>query len=163
MGDVKKVWDEAVGVVEDVVDIVEEDPLNLFLPYAVTKATIDLTVDLITPEIPNLPGMPGSSMPGGTSSPTYRSDNIGNTISEGIWVARCYGRCKIGGNKLRFSDPDDASLKMIVAHCIGPVQGIVILYVNDVPFSAGGTWSHSVTEYTGTRTQTPDARFSAAK
>jgi len=93
------------------------------------------------------------------TSPTYSSDRVGNTISEGVFVARCYGKCKIGGNKIRFNDPDDSDLRIIVSHCQGTVNGITEWQINDVEWSEL-TGSHTKTEYTGTRTQTADARFS---
>lgn len=102
-------------------------------------------------KIPEVPGIPGSQ--------TYNAaDRIGNTIREGIFAARCYGRCKIGGNKLRFNDPDADDLRIIVAHCAGSVEGVVETQINDVEWSElSGT--HTKTEYTGTRIQTPDSRF----
>jgi len=102
--------------------------------------------DLYTPEMPN--------------SPTYASNQIGNTITEGLPVARCYGRCKIGGNKIRFNDKDDTDLRIIVAHCQGPVEGSSEWYVNDIAWG-DLTGSHTKTEYTGTRTQTVDGRFTS--
>ena len=95
-------------------------------------------------------------------SPTYSSDSIGNTVSEGVFISRCYGKCRIGGNKLRFNDPDATDLRMIVSHCIGPVSGIVTWYINDIEWSEL-TGAHTKTEYTGTRAQTIDGRFSDAE
>ena len=46
-----------------------------------------------------------SMMPDQSTSPTYASDQIRNLTAEGVPVSRCYGKCKIGGNKIRFS-PD---------------------------------------------------------
>ncbi len=99
-------------------------------------------------------------MPDFSNSPTYASDRIGNTISEGTFVARCYGKCKIGGNKIRFNAADDTDLRIIVGHCIGLVEGITRWEVNDIEWSEL-TGTHTKTEYTGTRAQTVDARFSS--
>ena len=89
----------------------------------------------------------------------YQSEN---TMAEGVFVARCYGKCKIGGNKLRFNDPLDTDLRVIVGHCLGEVEGIDTnkVYINDVLW-ADLTGTQLRDEYTGTRTQTADARFSS--
>jgi hypothetical protein len=94
-----------------------------------------------------------------SASPTYSSDSIGDTITEGIPVARCYGQCKIGANKIRFNAADDSDLRVIFAHCQGEVQGIQRWEVNDVEWSQL-TGAHTKTEYQGTRTQAADGRFS---
>ena len=101
-----------------------------------------------------------SMMPSMASSPTYASDSIQNTVSEGVYVARCYGRCRIGGNKLRYGPKNGGDKRIIVGHCVGPVSGVQTYYVNDIPW-AELTGGSSKTEYTGTRTQSPDARFTA--
>ena len=98
-------------------------------------------------------------MPDMSNSPTYSSNQIGNTITEGIFEARCYGQCKIGGNKVRFNAADDTDLRVIVAHCIGPVEGISEWYVNDIAWG-DLTGAHTKAEYKGTWAQTADARFS---
>ena len=116
--------------------------------YAVEEVVLPFIADLFTPEIPEFP-----------ESPTYGSDRIGNTISEGIFVSRCYGTCKLGGNKIRFNDPDATDLRIIVAHCLGEIEGVSTWYVNDLEWSTL-TGAHTKTAYTGTRTQTADARFS---
>jgi len=94
-------------------------------------------------------------------SPTYAHPNqIGNTISEDVPIARCYGRCKIGGNKIRFNEPDASDLRVIFAHCLGEVNGITEWKVNNIAW-ADLTGSHTKTEYKGTRTQTADGRFTS--
>ncbi|MHA1289573.1 MAG: hypothetical protein ACTSPB_19475, partial [Candidatus Thorarchaeota archaeon] len=94
-------------------------------------------------------------------SPTYAHPNqIGNTISEDVPVARCYGRCKIGGNKIRFNEPDATDLRVIFAHCLGEVNGITEWKINNIAW-ADLTGSHTKTEYKGTRTQTADGRFTS--
>lgn len=112
-------------------------------------AVSSLLSNLFTPDIPEP-----------DASPTYNglNDRIGNTITEGIPIARCYGVCKIGGNKIRFNDKDDADLRVIVAHCLGEVEGILTWYINDLEWSTL-TGIHTKTEYKGTRTQTADGRF----
>nr|MBC8360946.1 hypothetical protein [Candidatus Desulfatibia profunda] len=121
--------------------------------YGVTTYVAKETIlEDILFKMPDMPDMP--------DSPTYGTDRIGNTISEGYPVSRCYGKCKIGGNKLRFNDAADTDLRIIVAHCRGPVSGILSWQVNDIDW-ASLTGSHTKTEYTGTRAQTADARFSS--
>jgi len=94
-------------------------------------------------------------------SPTYAHPNqIGNTISEDVPIARCYGRCKIGGNKIRFNEPDATDLRVIFAHCLGEVNGITEWKVNNIAWD-DLTGSHTKTEYKGTRTQTADGRFTS--
>lgn len=114
-----------------------------FADYSVT----DIMVDLLMPDIPEMGG-----------SPTYASDRIGNTISEGIPCSRCYGKPKIGGNKIRFNDKDASDLRIIVAHCQGEINNITRYEVNDIEWSEL-TGSHTKTLYKGNRTQTPDGRF----
>ena len=132
------VADTVVGFVEDIwefqVDLLEE--------------VIDfITLDWLLPDIP---------VP---NSPTYNgSDRVANTISEGVFIARGYGRCKIGGNKIRFNAADASDLRIILAHCMGPVQGAVSYQVNDIDWG-DLSGSQSKTEYTGTETQTADGRF----
>ena len=100
------------------------------------------------------------SLPELGSSPTYRGDSIVNTCSEDITVARLYGKTKIGGNKLRYNDPDASDFRLILGHCSGPVEGVVSYEVNGIAWG-DLTGSHTKTEYTGTRTQNPDNRFIA--
>jgi len=70
-------------------------------------------------------------------SPTYAHPNqIGNTISEDVPIARCYGRCKIGGNKIRFNEPDASDLRVIFAHCLGEVNGITEWKVNNIAWAS---------------------------
>lgn len=152
------VVDDVVGFVEDTVDYFTEDPLRLFLPYAITEATMNLAADLVMPEFPT----PAAAASQTAASPTYKSDNIGNTISEGGPIARVYGTCKIGGNKVRFNAATDSDLRVICAHCLGNISGYVKLYVNDLDVSvAAESPAHTRAEYTGTRTQTADGRFSS--
>ena len=93
-------------------------------------------------------------------SPTYSSNQIRNTISERIPVSRCYGRCLIGANKIRFNAKDDADLRVIFAFCVGEISDYRQYWINDVYFTSLQTDAvTSRTEYLGTRTQTPDARF----
>jgi hypothetical protein len=102
-------------------------------------------------------------------SPTYGAagsltDRIGNTIAEGVPIARQYGLVKIGGNKLRYNNADDTDMRIIVGHCLGEVQGPLTYYINDIEWSTldcvkAGTATK--TEYTGTRTQTADGRFTS--
>lgn len=91
-------------------------------------------------------------------SPTYSSNIIGDTVSEGMYISRCYGQCEIGGNALRYNDPDDNDLRIILGHCQGPINSFVSYEVNDIAWGSL-TGAHTKTEYTGTRTQTADARF----
>jgi hypothetical protein len=121
--------------------------------------------DSMMPDVPDIPNFAQSPtyadsiLPGTKESSVSTSGRIGNTISEGVFVARCYGKCKIGGNKIRFNTADDADLRIIVGHCRGPVSGITRWEVNDIEWSEL-TGTHTKTEYTGTRAQTPDGRFS---
>ncbi len=100
--------------------------------------------------------IPEEDIPGAPAIP----DRIGNTMSEGVFVSRTYGTCKIGGNKIRFNAATDTDLRVIIGHCMGPVSGVSRYEVNDLEWSTL-TGSHSKTEYTGTRTQTADGRFSS--
>jgi len=95
------------------------------------------------------------------ASPTYssKSGRVQNTIADGVAVARCYGKCKIGGNHLRYNDPDASDLRVIIGHCMGVTEGITRWEVNDIEWSEL-TGTHTKTEYKGNRTQTADARFS---
>lgn len=113
----------------------------------------------LTPDMPDISDI--SALPELAGSDTYssKSGQVRNTIAEGVFVALCYGKCKIGGNQIRFNDPDDSDLRAIVGHCRGPVGGIARWEINDIEWSEL-TGAHTKTEYTGTRTQTPDARFS---
>lgn len=117
---------------------------------AVGMLVEEVIIPAIMPDIPEL-----------STSPTYKSADgrISNTISEGIFISRCYGKCKIGGNQIRFNDPDDSDLRVIIAHCLGEVEGITRWEVNDIEWSELNG-SHTKSEYKGTRSQTPDARFS---
>ena len=145
------------GFLEDIYDWVIEpfvDPIEDLLHDPTAIFTMEWWLeprgawaDLFAPDLPG--------------SPTYGSPagQIGNTISEGVWASRCYGLCKVGGNKLRFNAADDTDLRMIVAHCLGPAGSISEWYVNDIAWG-DLTGTHTLTEYTGTRTQTADARFS---
>ncbi len=81
-----------------------------------------------------------------------------NEISEDIFVARCYGGTLLGGNKIRFNEPNATDLRIIIGHCLGEVDGIQDWFVNDIEWSTL-SGSHTKTEYTGTRAQTADARF----
>jgi hypothetical protein len=100
-------------------------------------------------------------MPTAPESPTYNTgDRVGNTTKEGQFVARCYGNCKIGGNKLRFNEGTDSDIRLILGHCMGEIDSITNYYVNDVEWSEL-TGTHTKTLYTGTRTQTPDGRFTS--
>ena len=131
-------------------DIVSNIPIVgdiLAIPFQLAEG-------LITGSLFDIPAIPEISQ-----SPTYASDRIGNTISEGISAARCYGKPKIGGNKIRFNAADDTDLRIIVAHCQGEINGITRYEVNNIEWSEL-TGSHTKTEYKGNRTQTPDARFS---
>ena len=94
-------------------------------------------------------------------SPTYgnKSGQIANPISEGIPVARCYGRCKIGANKIRFNDPDATDLRIIFGLCVGQILSIDKCWMNDIEWDTPLIGIPSKSEYVGTRTQTPDARF----
>jgi hypothetical protein len=141
MGFVGDFFEDVFDFGKDIVDFMVD---GTFAPFT-------FLADLFVPDIPDFDS-------GG--SPTYNSDRIGNTISEGVMVSRCYGKCKIGGNKIRFNDPDATDLRLIVAHCLGEVEGIIEWQVNDIEWSEL-TGSHTKTEYTGTRTQTADARFSS--
>ncbi len=159
MGDVTNFIDDVGDVISDAWDYIAEDPLRLFLPYAIIEAAMDLVSDLV---MPTMPAAGSAAMAASTAaSPTYKSDNIGNTISEGVRVARVYGTCKIGGNKLRFNAATNSDLRVIVAHCQGPISSYVKLYVNDLDVAdADESPAHTRSVYTGTRTQTADARFS---
>ena len=83
-----------------------------------------------------------------------------NTMSEGVFVARCYGKCRIGGNKIRYSIPTIDQIRIAIGHCRGEVEGIENLYINDRVW-ADVPGSKSWSEYTGTRTQTADGRFTS--
>jgi hypothetical protein len=136
---------------------------------AVAVATY-LVADSMMPDMPAVPDVPvipafaqsptyaDSILPGTKESSVSTAGRIGNTISEGVFVARCYGKCKIGGNKIRFNTADDADLRIIVGHCRGSVLGITRWEVNDIEWSEL-TGTHTKTEYTGTRAQTSDGRF----
>lgn len=123
---------------------------------------LDLLSALEMPSFDAMNGIDGSSATYASLSPTYPStmtNRIGNTIAEGIFVGRCYGTCKIGGNKIRFNDADATDVRIIVGHCIGEVSGISRWEINDLEWSLlDGT--HTKTEYKGNRTQTADGRFS---
>ncbi len=103
-----------------------------------------------------------SSIPELFDSDTYSSKEgrISNTIAEGVFVSRCYGTCKIGGNQIRFNDPDASDLRVIVGHCKGVTEGTTRYEVNDIEWSEL-TGTHTKTEYKGNRTQIVDARFSS--
>lgn len=119
---------------------------------------IDPLLDLFTPDMPDMPDFPGIP----DQIPFEAGEELGqrqNTISEGLLTSRCYGTTLIAGNKIRFNEPDATDLRMIVAHCLGSVEGITAWYANDVEWSEL-TGSHTKTEYKGTFTQTADARFS---
>lgn len=88
------------------------------------------------------------------------SDVVINTVSEGVFIARCYGKCKIGGNKIRVNASSDNSTRILLGHCLGEVEGIDTIYVNDIEWSSL-KGSPTKTEYTGTRTQTADGRFTS--
>ncbi len=144
--------DDRLGISQTVENIAN-DPLAIAVlnpTIALIAAPFVYAYESIFPDIDiNIP-----------SSPTYASDRIGNTITEGVFVSRCYGTCKIGGNKLRFNAATDTDLRIIVGHSYGPVSGVSRVEVNDLEWSTL-TGSHTKTEYTGTRTQTVDARFSS--
>ena len=112
-------------------------------------------MDQLTPDF-DIPDIPEYD-----KSPTYgnKSGQIANTISEGIPVARCYGRCKIGANKIRFNDPDATDLRIIFGLCVGQILSIDKCWMNDIEWDTPLIGTPSKSEYVGTRTQTPDARF----
>lgn len=151
MGGVINFFEDVITAPIDFVgDIIEDVPI-IGDVWEFGSDIIHTGFDLLSGDIYDVPEIAGS--------PTYKSEVIYNTIGEGIPVALCYGTCKIGGNKIRFNDEDDADLRIIVGHCRGPVSGVATLYVNDIAW-ADLTGTHTKTEYTGTRTQTADARFS---
>ncbi|GAJ05170.1 unnamed protein product, partial [marine sediment metagenome] len=85
--------------------------------------SIDWIDDLFNPDI---------DTPEFNQSPTYGSGQILNTISEGVPVARCYGRCKIGVNKIRFNAKDAADLRVIYGVCVGEIDHISSWFINDI-------------------------------
>ncbi len=124
----------AIGVATAVISV----------PVAVFMAVVSIASYIFAPETPEL-----------AASPTYQSDHIKNTISEGYFVSRCYGRCKLGGNKLRFSAADSEDIVGVVGHCLGPVKGAVSYQVNDIDWTDLNCHGPcQKLEYTGTRTQT---------
>ena len=148
--DVKEFTEDLVGgdiwdIVEDVGDFIEDYGWWWVAPVV---GMYETAKDVFTPELPR--------------SPTYNTltGRIKNTSAEGIVLSRCYGKCKIGGNKVRYNDPDDTTdLRIICIHCQGEVNGVTTWYVNDIEWGDLTTSTHTKTEYTGTRTQTADARF----
>ncbi|GAG86425.1 unnamed protein product [marine sediment metagenome] len=102
---------------------------------------------------------PTYDIPDIDESPTYGSGQVRNTISEGIPVARCYGKCKIGANKIRFNAKDATDLRIIYGVCVGEIDHISTWFINDISSGDLKTGVFSHTSYEGTRTQTPDGRF----
>jgi len=140
-GVIGDIFEKVMDIVDDVVDIIEDIPI--------IGDVVEWLIGDIIPDVDY------------GASPTYSNVNvIGNTISEDVPIARCYGKCKIGANKLRFNDKDDSDLRIIFAHCLGEVEGITAWKVNDIAWG-DLTGSHTKTEYTGTRTQTADGRFAS--
>ena len=142
---------KVIHTVTDIISPVVDPIMEIIGEIPIIGETIELVWDVLSGDF---------ATPDISGSPTYSSNQIGNTISEGISVARCYGQPKIGGNKLRFNAADDTDLRIIVGHCAGPVEGITEWYVNDIAWG-DLTGTHTKSEYTGTRTQTADARFSS--
>ena len=151
MGFFDFITDPIEKVVDWVQDITEDIPIiGDVIGFA--GDIIDVGIGLISGDLFDIPEI--------GNSPTYASNQIGNTISEGIFASRCYGLCKIGGNKIRFNAADDTDLRIIVSHCLGEIDGITEWYVNDIAWG-DLTGAHTKTEYKGTWAQTADARFTS--
>ena len=103
--------------------------------------------------------IPDLSIPDFDESLTYGSNQIRNTISEGIPVARCYGLCKVGANKIRYNAKDASDSKIIYGVCVGEVDAIATFYVNDIVSTDLKAGAFTPTVYEGSRAQTPDGRF----
>ena len=75
---------------------------------------------------------PTPDIPDFDASPTYGTNQIRNTISEGVPVARCYGRCKIGVNKIRYNEKDASDLRIIYGVCVGEIDHMSTWFINDI-------------------------------
>jgi len=144
----EKVYEPITDVIRDIVE-----PIPIVSDILGLAFDIDIMLmDLLSGNLFDMPEM--------GASPTYASNQVRNTITEGIPVALCYGTCKIAGNKIRYNASDDTDLRVIVGHCHGVTSGISEWYINDIAWGSL-TGTHTKTEYKGTRTQTPDGRFSS--
>lgn len=91
--------------------------------------------------------------------PTYEEDvpeRQTTTTVEGYPIPLAYGEVEIGSNILRSNDEDETTEKFIFSHCVGPIQSIDSVKINDTAWGdIPGT--PSKTHYTGTKTQTANA------
>ena len=104
-------------------------------------------------------GFPVSDTTSIDASATYSGPSPIDTIQEGIPIPRAYGRCQIAGNKIRMNDINtETNIKIILAHCMGEVSGVISYRVNDIAW-ASLTGTHSYNFYSGTTSQFYDIRF----
>src|SRR5210317_845392 len=86
--------------------------------------------------------------------------DISRTVSaEGTMVPLCYGECQVGGRVFAM-DYDSSTKQWVVGYVIamGEIEGYTQVWINGEAKKAGVT----VTEYTGTTTQTVDTDLSGA-
>ena len=118
-------WSSIVNTVEDVVGVVAK-PLEWAIDAISWFAEASINI------VSGVGSFFGGLMPDMPSSPTYSKDSPTNTIEEGLEIPRAYGRVRLGGNVLRVNTPDsDAYVKMLVAHCEGPIDQILAWYINN--------------------------------
>ena len=117
--------------------------------YAIVSGVEMLITGIPSPDLPSL----------GDISATYNGPSPVDTIREGIPIPRAYGRCQVAGNKIRINDINtENTIKILLAHCMGRVSGVISYQVNDIDW-ASLDGSNSYNFYTGTTNQLYDNRF----
>jgi len=102
---------------------------------------IGASLDSMIPEIP---------------SATYDGDYPYLTVKNDVPIAEAFGGpLSIAGNLVRSNDPSESDwVKMIVSHCLGPIEEYLATFVNDKEFSALEKTHYKVHGY-GTPGQIP--------
>ena len=88
----------------------------------------------------------------------YFGDYLRTTVSREIPVPRAFGKVRAAGNKVRMSPGGGKERNFLVALCLGPIEGITRIEINDVEWSEL-EGAQRKTEYLGTDKQLPNWFF----
>lgn len=69
-------------------------------------------------------------------SSTYKGRSPVYTVEEGKPIAKCYGRCRIAGNVVRSNDPGETTIKVIIGHGQGELDGLLSWKINNIEWDS---------------------------
>ena len=122
------------------------------LSSAIAGAALGSTIGgIIDPPRPHLSNQDFSA-----GSPTYGFDASYNTTSNQYPVPILYGKVKVAGNNIWFSDPGTTTLHKFVGISEGEINSVSSVKLNDIDIDDITGCSYDL--YTGTSSQTVDSR-----